>query len=159
MGVQKLYLQRWYILKKLSFCQHAWITIPFNFFFWIFEFYLFFYRAGSYPFLILQCTLEKWVRQGPKITFHFKKNQWGTSLVAQWLRIRLPMQGTRVRSLVWEDPTCCGATKALRHNYWACALKPVCHNYVPRARAPQQEKPLQWEACASQRRVAPARCN
>ena len=23
--------------------------------------------------------------------------------VAQWLRIRLPMQGTRVRALVWED--------------------------------------------------------
>ena len=27
------------------------------------------------------------------------------SLVAQWLRICLPMQGTRVRALVWEDPT------------------------------------------------------
>ncbi|KAJ8776418.1 hypothetical protein J1605_015533 [Eschrichtius robustus] len=39
-----------------------------------------------------------------------------TSLVVQWLRIRLPMQGTRVRSLVREDPTCRGATK------------PVCHN-------------------------------
>ena len=41
----------------------------------------------------------------------------GTFLVAQWLRIRLPMQGTRVQSLVWEDPTCCGATKPVRHNY------------------------------------------
>ena len=30
--------------------------------------------------------------------------------MAQWLRICLPMQGTRVRALVWEDPTCCGAT-------------------------------------------------
>ncbi|KAJ8796046.1 hypothetical protein J1605_018194 [Eschrichtius robustus] len=39
------------------------------------------------------------------------------SLVAQWLRIRLPMQGTQVRSLVWEDPTCRGATKPVRHNY------------------------------------------
>ena len=29
----------------------------------------------------------------------------GTSLVAQWLRIRLPMQGTWVPSLVQEDPT------------------------------------------------------
>ena len=28
------------------------------------------------------------------------------SLVAQWLRICLPMQGTQVRALVWEDPTC-----------------------------------------------------
>ena len=41
----------------------------------------------------------------------------GASLVAQWLRIHLPMKGTRVRTLVREDPTCHGATK------------PVCHNY------------------------------
>ena len=39
------------------------------------------------------------------------------SLVAQWLRIHLPMQGTRVRSLVREDPTCHGATKSVHHNY------------------------------------------
>ena len=49
----------------------------------------------------------------------------GTSLVAQWLRIRLPMQGTRVQALVREDPTCHGATKPVRHNYRACALEPV----------------------------------
>ena len=85
----------------------------------------------------------------------------GTSLVAQWLRIRLPMQGTRVWALVREDPTCRGATKPVRHNYWACALEPASHNYracTPRARAPQQEKPPRWEAHAPQRRVAPARC-
>ena len=35
-----------------------------------------------------------------------KKLKTGASLVAQWLRIRVPMQGTRVRVLVWEDPTC-----------------------------------------------------
>ncbi|XP_061053708.1 D-ribitol-5-phosphate cytidylyltransferase isoform X2 [Eubalaena glacialis] len=35
----------------------------------------------------------------------------------QWLRIRLPMQGTRVQALVREDPTCHGATKPVRHNY------------------------------------------
>ena len=40
-----------------------------------------------------------------------------TSLVAQWLRIRLPMQGTQVRALAWEGPTCRGATKPVRHNY------------------------------------------
>ena len=28
--------------------------------------------------------------------------KWGTSLVVQWLRISLPVQGTRVRSLVGE---------------------------------------------------------
>ena len=45
------------------------------------------------------------------------KNSLGTSLMAQWLRIRLARQGTQVRALVWEDPTCCGATKPVRHNY------------------------------------------
>ena len=39
------------------------------------------------------------------------------SLVAQWLRIRLLMQGTWVQALVWEDPTCHGAAKPMRHNY------------------------------------------
>ena len=39
------------------------------------------------------------------------------SLVAQWLRICLPMQGTRVRALVWEDPTCHGATEPVSPNY------------------------------------------
>ena len=39
----------------------------------------------------------------------------GTSLVAQWIRLHLPMQGTWVRSLVWEDSMCCGATKPMHH--------------------------------------------
>ena len=39
------------------------------------------------------------------------------SLVAQWLRVCLPMQGTRVRALVWEDPTCRGAAGPVSHNY------------------------------------------
>ena len=48
---------------------------------------------------------------------------WGlrASLVAQWLRVCLPMQGTRVQALVWEDPTCRGATRPVSHNYSACA--------------------------------------
>ena len=41
----------------------------------------------------------------------------GASLVAQWLRICLPMQGTRVRALLWEDPTCRRATEPVHHNY------------------------------------------
>ena len=43
-------------------------------------------------------------------------NNWA-SLVAQWLRICLLMQGTRVRALVWEDPTCRGAAGPVSHNY------------------------------------------
>ena len=41
----------------------------------------------------------------------------GASLVAQWLGVRLPIQGTRVRALVQEDPTCRGATRPVSHNY------------------------------------------
>ena len=73
------------------------------------------------------------------------------------------MQGTQALSLVREDPTCHGATKPVRHNYWAHVpqlLSPRATTtgaHVPRARALQQEKPPQWEAHAPQQRVAPAR--
>ena len=40
----------------------------------------------------------------------------GASLVAQWLGVHLPVQGTWVRSLVQEDPTCCGATGPVHRN-------------------------------------------
>ena len=52
-----------------------------------------------------------------------------TSPVVQWLRIYLPMQGTRVRSLVQEDFTCHGATKPMHHNYCAHTLVPVSPSY------------------------------
>ncbi|KAJ8786237.1 hypothetical protein J1605_006457 [Eschrichtius robustus] len=45
------------------------------------------------------------------------KGRPGASLVAQWLRICLLMQGMQVRALVWEDPTCRGATRPVSHNY------------------------------------------
>ena len=41
----------------------------------------------------------------------------GALLVVWWLGICLPIQGTRVRALAREDPTCLGATKPMRHNY------------------------------------------
>ena len=49
--------------------------------------------------------------------FTWFKSAPGASLVAQWLRICLLVQGTRVRALVWEDPTCHGATGPVSHNY------------------------------------------
>ena len=58
-----------------------------------------------------------------------KEDQSRASLVVQWLRIRLPMQETRVRALVREDPTCRGATKPVCRNYSACTVKPMSHNY------------------------------
>ena len=39
------------------------------------------------------------------------------SLLVQWLRIRLPVQGTWVQALFQEDPTWHGAAKPVRHNY------------------------------------------
>ena len=58
--------------------------------------------------------VNRWeVRHSP---FEVLKSRWGASLVAQWLRICLLMQGTRVRALVWEDPICRGATKPVSHN-------------------------------------------
>ena len=58
-----------------------------------------------------------------------QENLSGTSLVVQWLRVRLPMQGTRVRSLFQEDPTCLGATKPASHNYWnPWRVQPVLHH-------------------------------
>ena len=52
----------------------------------------------------------------------------GASLVAPWWRICLPMQETQVWSLIWEDSTCCRATKPVPHNYWACALESRSRN-------------------------------
>ena len=64
--------------------------------------------------------------------------------VVQWLRIRLPMQETRVRFLICEVPTCGGQLQPVCHNYWACVLESVfCDK-----RSHLSEKPgycQQWE--------------
>ena len=75
---------------------------------------LFFVPKGDIPSSIKvtcgKCHPKKWPG---------KERQVQASLVAQWLRIHLSMQGTRVWALVREDPTCCGTTKPVYHNYWA----------------------------------------
>ena len=49
------------------------------------------------------------------------------------------MQGTQVRALVWEDPTCCGATHA--HAPQLLSLRATTTEaHEPRVRALQQEK-------------------
>ena len=71
------------------------------------------------------------------------------------------MQGMWVRALVQEDPTCRGATKPVRHKYWACALEPGSHNYW--ARMAQLWKPACLEPVLcdkrSHRNEKPAHCN
>ena len=51
------------------------------------------------------------------------------SLMVHWLGIHLSVRGTWIRSLVQEDPTCCGATKPVSHKYWAHSLASAGCNY------------------------------
>ena len=71
------------------------------------------------------------------------------------------MQGTWVRALVQEDPTCHGATKPMSHNYWGCTLEPASHNYW--IRTPQLLKPACLEPVLhnkrSQHNKKPMHCN
>ena len=67
----------------------------------------------------------------------------GTSLLAQWLRILLPIQGAQVQSLVFEDFTGYRAKKPICHNDWVCAPNYLSHS-GSRARAPQQGSGLCW---------------
>ena len=63
----------------------------------------------------------------------------------QWIRTCLPMQGTRVQSLVQEDSTCLGATKPANYNYRACKLqllRPGCLESVLHKRSHCNEKPV-----------------
>ncbi|KAI4545977.1 hypothetical protein MJG53_004030 [Ovis ammon polii x Ovis aries] len=69
------------------------------------------------------------------------------SLVARWKRIRLPLQETRVPSLIREEPTCCGAT----------ACEPRLLSLRSRPWEPQLLKPKRLER--SHRNEKPARSN
>ena len=95
---------------------------------------------------------QKWVRK-PRLLPLQDYNE-RNSLVTQWLRIHLPVQGTQVRALVWEDSTCCGPTKPVHHNYWACALEPASHSYW--AHVPQLLKPTHLEPMLRNKR---SHCN
>ena len=60
------------------------------------------------------------IKKNRRTLFHnFRVSFFGTSPVVQWLRIHLAVQGTRVPSLVREDPTWHGATKPMHHKYGA----------------------------------------
>ena len=79
---------------------------------------------------------------------NLQKSHVGTSLVAQWLRIHLPMQRTRVRALVQEDPTCHGATKPVRHQLLSLRS---------RVREPQLLSPRAWSPCSATREATAKR--
>ena len=59
------------------------------------------------------------------------------SLVVQWLRICLALQGTWVQSLVWEDSTCHKATKPVQPQVRKpMCLEPMHHKKSHRNRSP-----------------------
>ena len=121
------------------------------------------------PYLCTFVYLAGGVEQGNCSSVKLKLR---ASQVAQWLRICLPMRGTRVRALAREDPTCCGATKPVSHNYWAHVpqlLRPGRLEPVLRNKRGHNEKPVhcneaqppapQLKARAQQRRPNTAKTN
>ena len=81
------------------------------------------------------------------LTFHgYHKLPLRASPVAQWIRIRLPVQSAQVRSPVQENATCLGATKPEHRNYLARVpqlLRPTCLDCVLRTtRSRRSEKPV-----------------
>ena len=99
----------------------------------------------------------------PNVHGHF----FWTSLVAQWIKICLPMQQTRAPTLVQEDSMHHRAARLLCHSYWARSPEPVSHSYepeccsywslTPRACASLQETAPQWEIHTLQWRSSAAK--
>ena len=104
---------------------------------------------------------QTWIPIIVLIMYTVLKCIYRASLVAQWLRICLPMQGARVWAGAREDLTCRRATNPMHHNYWACALELTCHNYW--ARMPQLLKAAHLEPVLRNKRShcneKPAHCN
>ena len=58
------------------------------------------------------------------------------------IRIHLPMQVTRVQSLVWKDSTCRGIAKLMHHNYRALLPHLLSlHTATTEASAPRGHAP------------------
>ena len=151
----------------------------YNFWPWISKDFCFqkFWDTWEYSFIkvylqyVQRCLITffsfKWIALSLKIQNgkYYVSKTYRTSLVVQWLRICLPMRGTRVGALAQEDPTCHGATGPVCHNCWAWGLEPTSHNcwaHVPQLLRPaclepvlRNERPRQWEAHAPQQGVAP----
>ena len=115
--VQPLWKTVWRFLKKLK------IELPYDPAIPLLGIYLektIFWKDMCTPiFIAALFTIAKtWKQPKRPSTDEWIKKMWcRASLVAQWLGICLPMQGTWVRTLVREDPTCHRATKPMHHNF------------------------------------------
>ena len=86
-----------------------------------------------------------WAKNGREdVTGDFEKsrNQTRAPLVVQWLRIHLPVPGTQIRSLVWQDPTCSERRASVPWRLSPHASPPAVTTRAqsPRACAQRQEK-------------------
>ena len=70
--------------------------------------------------------------------------------MVQWIRICLPMQGTRVPSLVQENPACVEQLSPVGHNH---SLSPTEQQEMPTHR--KEEEPLPAATAQQQRPSAP----
>ena len=81
-----------------------------------------------------------------------------TSLVAQWIRICLPVQGTQVWFLVQKIPRAADHPSpwvtTIEHVLWSLWAAPA-DAQASSGHTPQLEKPPQWEACALQLERSP----
>ena len=105
---------------------------------------------------MIHCGQKVTKRRKKKSTFcdSFLKSEFPPSrhsapiLVAQWLTICLPAQGTQVPILVWGVSVCLRVTRPACHNYWSLhALEPALCN----ERSHRNEKPARCN-----QRAAPA---
>ena len=77
-------------------------------------------RAAAHSKLALQSQGLRFLYGTPELgssySYLTSKTKGGASPLVSWLRIQLAMQGTRVRSLAREDPTCHGAPEPGHHD-------------------------------------------
>ena len=100
-AAKKKFFFKYKLFKILSYLTCSFETLTFNSIYFTIQ-------CNKY---VLNCFSYKY----SEVSVSFK-SIFRASLVAQWLRICLLMQGTQVRALVWEDPTCRGAAGPVSHN-------------------------------------------
>ena len=78
------------------------------------------------------CCLTQSVRWAENIgsSFGWAMSCHHDALKARVLPWWLSGKESACQSLIWECPTCGGATKPMGPNYWGCALEPRSHNYA-----------------------------
>ena len=110
------------------------------------------------PWMVL--NVPTWVSRSSESAWRKASTE---SIDLQWIRVHLPMQGTQVWSLVWEDSTCHGATIYSAHHPRAQEQQPLSPcatangGRVPQTCTPQQERPLRCKVPVLHPRVAPTR--